>query len=452
MTKKRKPIITGAVIGTAVMMALTGCLGKSSEPVTKVQPEPVKKTLKVAYFDQQRFMNDYGNALKKLLPDIEFQVIPTMQIVNRFAIAIDTDKVMEQKPDLINGSNLIKELSKSGKVMELSAFIKQDAFDLNVFIESSVEQLRALGNGKLTSLSPAFNSTATFYNKEKFDRWGVSYPTNNMSWQSMMELAKKLARNENGKQHYGIYTNFTHFTMASIYATGIGAPFLSGDRRTVNYMTGASGSAANIVLDAYRTGAIYLAPEKMEASTSKTDSMLRNKFVSGEAAIALYSPSLIATMAESNGLGIPPIKWDIVTEPINPAQPDQSIFGIYVSDPFGITSDSPNKAVAWEVIKAITGTTMATEIAKTKTQSLSTRKDSMMTVEGRKLDAFYAHKTVFAVTGDNVWSTQLAQKVNLINSEEMADILYGRKSDSDGLAAMQKRVQQAIDEEYAVKK
>lgn len=452
MLKLRKSIYTSTVIGMAAFMTLTGCSSKSSEPVTKAQPETVKKTLKVAYFDQQRFMNDYGNALKQLLPDIEFQVIPSRQIVNRYTVDIDSSKIMEQKPDLINGNNLIKELSVSGKVIELTQLVKQDSFDLSVFTDSSLEQLRTLGNGKLTSLSPTFTSTATFYNKEKFDRWGISYPTNNMSWQSMMDLAKKLARNENGKQHYGIYTNYTHYSMLPLYAIGVGASFISEERRTVNYSTGAPRSAANTVLDAFRSGAIYLIPEKIEASTSKTEAMLRNKFISGEAAIAFYYPSLISTMTEAAGLGIAPIKWDIVTEPVNPAQPDISSFGVTVSDPFAIASDSPNKNVAWEVIKAITGTAMAAEIAKTKSQTLSTRKDSMLTVEGRKLDAFYAHKTVIGPPDGNTWSPQLFQQVNIINSEEIADILYGRKSDAEGLTSLQKRVQQAIDEEYAVKK
>ncbi|TNJ67458.1 extracellular solute-binding protein [Paenibacillus hemerocallicola] len=438
-----------AVIGLISILAITGCTEEAAEPAMKTPTEKVKTTLKVAYFNQQQFMRDYGDTLKKLLPDIEFQVIPSIQVTNSFAMPIDSAKIMEQKPDLLSGGPLIMELSNSGKAMELSSLIKQEAFDMNVFTELAVEQMRQMGNGKLTNLSPTFMSTATFYNKEKFDRLGVAYPTNNMSWASMMELAKKFVRNENGKQHYGIYTITTPLTMVSLYADGVGAPFVSEDRRTVNYTSGAPRAAANTAIDAYRSGILYLPPEKNEGSVTKTEAMLRNKFISGEAALAFYNPSLLGTMTEAAGLGIPSFKWDIVTEPVNPAKTGQSSFGIFISDPFAIAADSPNKAAAWEVIKTITGTAMAAELAKTKPHLLSTRKDTMLAFEGRKLDAFYAHTTVMGGEG---WPQQLAQQVNLIYREEMNDILYDRKTVDVGLSAVQTRVQQAIDGEFAAKK
>ncbi|MDF2718985.1 MAG: extracellular solute-binding protein, partial [Paenibacillus sp.] len=135
-----------ALIGLASILAITGCTDEAAEPAMKTPTEKAKTTLKVAYFNQQQFMRDYGDTLKKLLPDIEFQVIPSIQVTNGFAMPIDSAKIMEQKPDLLSGGPLISELSKSGKAMELSSLIKQDAFDMNVFTELAVEQMRQMGN------------------------------------------------------------------------------------------------------------------------------------------------------------------------------------------------------------------------------------------------------------------------------------------------------------------
>lgn len=443
-----------AMLGSiSAVIALTGCLQKPSEPVVKQQPaEPVKTTLKVAFYNQDQFKRNYGDILKKMMPDIEFQVIPTIQSTNNsIGITIELAKLLEQKPDLIVGYQL-RELSSSGKAMELSPLIKQDGFDLNAFTDLALEQLRIMGDGKLIGLSPVFNSTATFYNKELFDRFGVAYPTNNMSWQSMMELAKKFARNENGKQYYGIFTNHLPFSLTQTYIRGIGADYLSADRKKALYNSNSYRLAMEAAVDAFKAGVIYLPPEKSEPADRK-NTILKNKFVAGEAAMAFHTPSLIDTIKLAEVEGIPTVKWDVVTEPVDPNRPNISSFGASVQDTFAIYADSPHKNAAWNVIKTVMSKEMAAELAKTKSSQLSTRKDSVLTVEGRRLDAFYAHKTEMSTTSSGTaWSSQLAQQSAIISSEEITNMIYDRKSVADGLSAMQARTQQAIDEEFAAKK
>ncbi|RKN84576.1 ABC transporter substrate-binding protein [Paenibacillus ginsengarvi] len=317
----------------AVMVLLSSCSGKQDQPVVKPAEEQGSKKLKVAYFNQQEFNLVYGNALKKLLPDYEFEVIPSVKIENKFSVPVDPDELMKQKPDLIFGLASVQQLSKSGKVMELTPLLKQDNYDLNQLTSAAVEQSRAIGGGRLTNLSPTFNATGLYYNKDMFDRLGIPYPTNRMTWPSLLELAKKAARTENGKQLYGIYTNYLPFSIVQSYAKGVGTDYLSADKRKAMYASDAYVSAISVGVDAFKSNAVYLPPEKQVPATNKKESLLQNKFIAGEAAMSIYNTGLIEMMNDAVAQGIAPIKWDVVTGPVKADKPNEPLFGIVVNDP-----------------------------------------------------------------------------------------------------------------------
>lgn len=430
-------------LGSAVWLA--GCTDKAAEPV-QAPSEPEKTKLKITYFSPHQFMKDYGDSLKKLLPDIEFEVIPSIDTTGGSAKSIEPARLLEQKPDLLGGASLIQEASKSGRALDLTGLIKQDGFDLGEFHELSVEQMRFMGDGKLTTLAPMFMSTATFYNKELFDRFGVSYPTNNTSWTAIAELAKHFAKFQDGKQYYGIYSATAPSAMLPLYITGAGASFVSNDRKIVTYSTGAQRAAATALIDGYLNHVFYLPPKTLPRASNKKESLLRDKFIAGEAAMTFSNPGLLATMSDAVKEGIPSFQWEVVAEPVDPADPNRSAFAVYVSDAFAITADSPNKAAAWKVLRAIVSKEMAAELAKTKANALSTRKDSPLMHEGRKLDAFYSRSTQMG--GGAAWSPELAQRVRDIYKEETDGMLYDGKTLDAGLAALQLRVQQAVDDMF----
>lgn len=449
--QKRYRLRRSLWFGITALVALTGCSGKSSEPVTKVPVETVKKSLKVVYYSESQFMSEFGNSFKKIRPDIDIRVIPTAETVGGKRVPVETPKLLEQKPDIVFGPNLIAETSKAGKLVELSPLIKQDQLDMNDFSPAVLEQLRAMTDGKLFGLSPTFQSAALFYNKSLFDQSGISYPKNNMSWPSVIELAKKLARTEEGKQRFGLDSYRAPQQFLSHYLNLTGVRSRSDDGKSVLYTSDEYRTAVNAVAEAYKAGAVYLPPEI--AASSRKEVLLKNKFIAGEAAMAFSDPRMIANLKEAAVLGIPAFAWDIVTEPVNPSKPNMS-YSVIPGDVFAINADSQDMMTAWEFIKTITGPEMADEIAKTKPYVLSTRKDHVLAVDGRKMDAFYAlgGRDTASGTQLNLWSAQLSQQISVIGTEEMSNIIYGRKSVAEGLSSLQKRADQAIEDEFAVKK
>ena len=50
----------------------------------------------------------------------------------------------------------------------------------------------------------ASDNYALFYNKEVFDLFGVSYPTEDLTWDAVVDLAKKLTGERDGIQYHGL--------------------------------------------------------------------------------------------------------------------------------------------------------------------------------------------------------------------------------------------------------
>lgn len=451
--QKRYRMLRGSLVGITALVALTGCLGKPSEPATKVPVETVKKSLKVVYYSESQFMKEFGDSFKKIRPEIDIRVIPTADTVGGKRIPVETPRLLEQKPDIVFGPNLITEMSKAGKLVELSPLIKQDQLDLNDFAPAVLEQLRAMTDGKLFGLSPTFQSAALLYNKSLFDQSGISYPKNNMSWPSVIDLAKKLARTEEGKQRFGLDSYRAPQLFLSHYLNLTGVQSRSDDGKSVLYTSDEYRTAVNAVAEAYKDGAIYLPPEKASAASGRKEVLLKSKFIAGEAAMAFSDPRMIANLKEAAVLGIPAFAWDLVTEPVNPSKPNVS-YSVIPGDVFAINADSSDMMTAWEFIKTITGSEMADEIAKTKPYVLSARKDHVLAVDGRKMDAFYAlgGKDTAGGTRPNMWSTELSLQISDFWAEETSSIIYGRKSVEEGLTSLQKRAEQAIGDEFSVKK
>lgn len=454
MRKGRYARLGGALLLMGTVLALAGCLGqagdKADEPATAPPTEPEVLKLKVAYYSESQFKREFGDVLRKIRPELQIEVVPTMDFSGKTAVPFETAKVLAQKPDIVFGLNAIAELSKADKLVELTSFVRQDQLDLDVFAPAVLEKLREIGNGRLVAFSPTFQSAALFYNKHLFDQAGVPYPTNKMSWPNVLELAKRFARTDGGTPRFGLENYRAPYLFMMHYMSMTGAGTRSEDGRAMLYNSDKVRTAIKTVAESYGTNAIYLPPEQRPSGLAKKERLLGSPFIAGTAAMSFSDPSLLVAMKEAAGEGIPPINWDIVTEPVDPAKPNNSISAI-PGDAFAISADSPDKQTAWTFLKTIVGPEMAKELAKSKPEVLSVRKDQALTVDGRRMDAFYELGINQAASGSAfvLWPAPLAQQISEIRTEELNAMFYGRKTADEALAALQSRSQQAIDAEYA---
>ncbi|MCC2685660.1 MAG: hypothetical protein K0R75_2559, partial [Paenibacillaceae bacterium] len=97
------------------------------------------------------------------------------------------------------------ELSEVQVFTDLTPFIKKYNFDMNRLRPELVQVVKDLsGPGKSLFIPADYVSGALFYNKDIFDKFGVPYPKDGMTWDQTIELAKSLTRQEGGMQYRGL--------------------------------------------------------------------------------------------------------------------------------------------------------------------------------------------------------------------------------------------------------
>ncbi|GAA3402129.1 ABC transporter substrate-binding protein [Paenibacillus hodogayensis] len=86
---------------------------------------------------------------------------------------------------------------------DITDLVKQHNVDLNRIEPVLLDEVKRTSGGKLYMLPVQNNIQVLFYNKDIFDRFGVGYPRDGMTWDEMLDLSKKLTRKDSGKLYFG---------------------------------------------------------------------------------------------------------------------------------------------------------------------------------------------------------------------------------------------------------
>ncbi|QJD84433.1 ABC transporter substrate-binding protein [Cohnella herbarum] len=421
---------TGLLIGAlALVIALSACTssgGKKDAAVQGLDRED-KGALKVAYFNEEAFYMQYGNAFQAMFPNVQLEVVSTESVFNAEDPVEEMEKLIaEQQPDaLYLTEEQYAELAKKGLLYDLEAVVKQDEFGLDGFQPSVIELLKARGGGKLFGLSPSFASQALYYNKDMFDKHGIPYPTDGMSWEEVMQLAARFPVKKDGDDALnGLYQSSSNtFDLIRTIGEAKGLMYADADAGTVSIDSPEWKAIFQSVIEGYKSGSISMpsdsggtgpgATVSMRGMGGKTmvfggDSM---KFVSGQAAMTIDSPMIMmfmggmkmggfstsvgaakkANSSTAKGQSVSPAKelnWDVVTMPVDPSQPDVT-GSMSLDSVFSINASSENIPAAWEFLKYANGEQLAKTGSKSS-PSLSSRPAFKKEVEGKNIDAFYA--------------------------------------------------------------
>nr|WP_274381447.1 extracellular solute-binding protein [Paenibacillus mesophilus] len=98
---------------------------------------------------------------------------------------------------------------------DITPLAKKSNFDLGKFDPGALDALRAVSDSgtELYALPYAVQYNALYYNKAIFDKFGVPYPKDGMTWADAIELAKKVTRLDGTTQYYGLDTDdYVRFT------------------------------------------------------------------------------------------------------------------------------------------------------------------------------------------------------------------------------------------------
>jgi multiple sugar transport system substrate-binding protein len=96
-------------------------------------------------------------------------------------------------------------LVEQGLLSDLTPLIIAQNFDLGRLIPELVEGVKTFSDkGEFLFMPYNVETTLLMYNKSLFDKFGVAYPKNGMTWQDAVELTRKMSREDGGTVYRGL--------------------------------------------------------------------------------------------------------------------------------------------------------------------------------------------------------------------------------------------------------
>ncbi|MDF2725418.1 MAG: extracellular solute-binding protein family 1 [Paenibacillus sp.] len=150
----------------------------------------------------------YGNALKTKFPNWTITYIP-----NSANYTIDKMVTSGSQIDIVLDSIgfFPDGVMKAALQSDMTDLIKKYNVDLTRFEPSLIDGIKLFSKkGEIYGLPVANVGLVLYYNKDIFDKFGVPYPKDGMTWDAATELGKKLTRHDNGVQYLGLIASQGH--------------------------------------------------------------------------------------------------------------------------------------------------------------------------------------------------------------------------------------------------
>lgn len=431
-------------------LLVVGCsAGPGKETVKEVSP------LRVMFYSEDYFYQQYGDLFAMKHPEIEIEVVSQQSIYNgenTDYVQAFKDLVEKEQPDILmlDNSNY-GTFASDGKLMELDTMIARDKYPTETIYPGLMDLLKEEGGGKLYGLSPSFSGTAIFYNADLFNKYGVELPHDGMTWQEIMDTARRFPTDGDEKTRvygYGMEWSMSVANMADSIASTEGLRSINPDTMKITLNTDSWKKAYQLAIDALDSNAIYVPKDDGFSGGSMEEYYQSQLFVMGRMAMTIGRPYNLQNMkqARESMKDYKAFELGMVAGPVNPAEPDTTR-DVSFNQIFSIRANSPNADAAWEFMKFINGD----EYAKIKSRSMNNELMSRMgyskEYDGHSLEAFYKLKpsTSNNYSGMEKIPSEFYGLYQPIVERELALVKDKTKSIGDALATIEAEGQVVLD-------
>lgn len=207
-------------------------------------------------------------------------------------------------PDFIlTNDDTLNQFNKLELLADISPLIKKEKIDLSRFESAPLN--RSKYNDVQVGLPFNMNWSALFYNKDIFDKFGVAYPTDRMSYDEVLGIARRLTVMDQGTQYRG-------FDPQSVYV--LKSPLNIGilDPKTDKSTLSSDKWKESISL--YKN--IVSIPGNQQKGTAYAD--MANGFIKNRSTAMVVS-NIMSSLSEAAAEGL---NWDMKQMPYYKSAPD----------------------------------------------------------------------------------------------------------------------------------
>lgn len=285
-------------------------------------------------FDENGFNKTFGDKIKEKFPYVTPKFIALTKDT-----ALDKLITVGQPIDILfNSIGQTSETLLNYKMeTDISDLIKQNNYDLSRLEPVTVDIQRQTANGGIYGL-PVFTTTlALYYNKDLFDKFGVPYPKDGMTWEDTYELARKMSRTDGQVQYKGLGISFSHTSLLN----QLSVPYVDTKTNKATYTT----DSFKIVFETLTKFYDIQNNEVNKDTVSYTKQI--QSFDKDQTTAMFLALSTLGSVRFKEGLN-----WDVVSYPVYKDKPDvgPQSYPTY----FYINNASKHKDDAFSVIAYLT--------------------------------------------------------------------------------------------------
>lgn len=220
---KRKMMI--ALVPMCLVSTLPGCgkgadqpaqlsenslTGEGAQEAQKIADKSLEVTITYPALGENPdlFFARYGNQIQKKFPNYTLKYIPRVAAegTNYYASVLANKEPI----DILIASLPTTSIFLTNLKLEndISDLINKYNYDLSKLEPSLVEVQRKIAGGGIYGLPSTVGNVVFLYNKALFDKFGVPYPKDGMTWDDVYDLARRMTRTEDGREYKGIVFEF----------------------------------------------------------------------------------------------------------------------------------------------------------------------------------------------------------------------------------------------------
>ena len=213
----------------------TGTTAEQSTSNTKPEAEPAGEPVTIRFWQAGADTSDATNVMNKLLLEfmkenkdimVEYQAVPWSNEPHTvFQTAIAGNDVADL---LIVGSPFDFAMATSGTLQSLDPFLDKAVIDdlMPVAKEGIYAGKNASLTGRYISVPLFVDARVILYNKEIFDKAGVTYPDTSWTHEEFLSNAEKLTGTFDGKKVYGFGTSARYASQYITFVWNLGGDVL----------------------------------------------------------------------------------------------------------------------------------------------------------------------------------------------------------------------------------
>lgn len=289
MNSKLKRVLSTLLVGVMACSLFAGCgNSKSNESGKDNGAEKVKITLGMWDKNQKPTMEQLVEAYEKEHENVEIEIQSTPYKGGEYWTKLEASATGKKAPDVFWLNVLHLDTYVEGGILaDLTDAIKKSDIPANT-PESLINNY--VRNGVNYAVPKDFDTNALWYNKELFDKAGVKYPTNDMTYEDLVKMAEDLKAGGLGE---GVYPfacpiDFQSWYYQTVYAND--GWIINDDNTETGYDDPKTQAGIQCWIDMINK---KLSPTSAELSETGSDAMFEGGFLAmtfaGSYMVAPYS-------------------------------------------------------------------------------------------------------------------------------------------------------------------